>query len=77
LYCGLVVCWTAAAWLANDLHRCAARGSCVASRFSRNKNDRNDARGIADLMRVNKYPPVRVKSPEAPRQGRLPTTRAA
>ena len=29
----------------------------------RNKNDRNDARGIADLMRVNKYRPVWVKSP--------------
>src|ERR1700730_12484698 len=42
----------------------------------RNKNDRNDARGIADLMRVNKYRPVWVKSPEAQRQGRLLTVRA-
>ena len=42
----------------------------------RNKNDRNDARGIADLMRVNKYRPVWVKSPEAQRQGRLLTARA-
>src|SRR5260370_40548573 len=41
-----------------------------------NKNDRNDARGIADLMRVNKYRPVWVKSPEAQRQGRLLTARA-
>jgi transposase len=44
---------------------------------SRNKNDRNDARGIADLMRVNKYRPVWVKSPAAQRQGRLLTARAA
>jgi transposase len=43
----------------------------------RNKNDRNDARGIADLMRVNTYRPVWVKSPEAQRQGRLLTARAA
>jgi len=42
----------------------------------RNKNDRNDARGIADLMRVNKYRPVWVKSPEAQRQSRLLTARA-
>jgi transposase len=42
----------------------------------RNKNDRNDARGIADLMGVNKYRPVWVKSPEAQRQGRLLTARA-
>jgi len=36
----------------------------------------DDARGIADLMRVNKYRPVWVKSPEAQRQGRLLTARA-
>jgi transposase len=42
----------------------------------RNKNDRNDARGIADLMRVNKYRPVWVKSPEAQRHGRMLTARA-
>jgi|SRR5580704_5986072 transposase len=43
----------------------------------RYKNDRNDARGIADLMRVNMYRPVWVKSPEAQRQGRALTARAA
>ena len=42
----------------------------------RNKNDRNDAYGIADLRRVNKYRSVRFKSPEAQRQGRLLTARA-
>jgi transposase len=44
---------------------------------SATRNDRNDARGIADLMRVNKYRPVWVKSPQAERQGRLLTARAA
>jgi transposase len=43
----------------------------------RNKTDRNDARGIADLMRVNKFRPVWVKSPEAQRQGALLTARSA
>jgi hypothetical protein len=33
LYRGLVVCRAAAAWLASDLHRCAARGSRAASWF--------------------------------------------
>lgn len=33
----------------------------------RNKTDRNDARGIADLMRVNKFRAVWVKSPAAQR----------
>jgi transposase len=43
----------------------------------RNKTDRNDARGIADLMRVNKFRQVWVKSPEAQRQGALLTARSA
>jgi len=29
----------------------------------RNKSGRNNARGVADLTRVNKYRPVWVKSP--------------
>ena len=33
----------------------------------RNKTDKNDARGIADMMRVDKFRPVYVKSPEAQR----------
>src|SRR6478752_7275632 len=75
LYRRLAVCRAAAVWLAGDLHRCAARGRGLQAGF-RNKNDRNDARGIADLMRVYKYRPVWVKSPEAQRQGRLLTARA-
>ena len=43
----------------------------------RNKTDRNDARGIADPMRVNKFREVWVKSPEARRQGALLTARSA
>src|SRR6516225_6935299 len=62
----------------------AGRVICIDARHAaaalqagfRNKNDRNDARGIADLMRVNKYRPVWVKSPEAQRHGRLLTARA-
>jgi transposase len=41
--------------LAHDARHAAAAlqaGFC-------NENDRNDARGITDLMRVNKYRPVR------------------
>ncbi|MBV9018696.1 MAG: IS110 family transposase [Alphaproteobacteria bacterium] len=41
----------------------------------RNKTDRNDARGIADLMRVNKFRSVWVKSPTAQRDRALLTVR--
>lgn len=41
----------------------------------RNKTDRNDARGIADLMRVNKFRAVWVKSPAAQRDRTLLTVR--
>lgn len=41
----------------------------------RNKTDKNDARGIADLMRVNKFRAVWVKSPGAQRDRALLTVR--
>ena len=41
----------------------------------RNKTDCNDARGIADLMRVNKFRAVWVKSPAAQRDRALLTVR--
>lgn len=41
----------------------------------RNKTDRNDARGIADLMRVGKFRPVHVKSIAAQRDRALLTVR--
>jgi transposase len=73
-----------AAWLFAGLQRYGWPVICIDARHAaaalqagfRNKNDRNDARGIADLMRVNKYRPVWVKSPEAQRQARLLTARA-
>ena len=55
-----------AAWLFAGLQRYGWTVICIDARHAaaalqagfRNKNDRNDARGIADLMRVNKYRPV-------------------
>lgn len=47
----------------------AVHASAMLKGGFRNKTDRNDARGLADMMRVNKYRPVWVKS-RAGRQGR-------
>lgn len=44
-----------------------ARHTHVALSSMRNKTDRNDARGIAQLMRLGWYRVVHVKSPEAQR----------
>jgi transposase len=41
----------------------------------RNKTDRNDARGIADVLRTGQYRPVHVKSPEIERLRALLTAR--
>ncbi len=41
----------------------------------RNKTDRNDARGLADMMRVRTFRPVWVKSPEAQRERALLSVR--
>ena len=41
----------------------------------RNKTDKNDARGIADLMRVNKFRALSVKSVAAQRDRALLTVR--
>jgi transposase len=73
-----------AAWLFTGLQERGWPVICIDARHAaaalqagfRNKTDRNDARGIADLMRVNKYRPVWVKSPEAQRHGRMLTARA-
>jgi transposase len=72
-----------AAWFFAGLQRYGWPMICIDARHAaaalqagfRNKNDRNDARGIADLMRVGKYRAVWVKSPETQRQGRLLTVR--
>jgi transposase len=71
------------AWLARGLQACglpvvvidAAHAAAALRTGFRNKTDKNDARGIADLMRVNKFRPVWVKSPTAQRDRALLTVR--
>ena len=71
------------AWLARGLLAAglpvivieAAHAAGVLRAGFRNKTDRNDARGIADLMRVNKFRAVWVKSPAAQRDRALLTVR--
>jgi transposase len=72
-----------AAWLFAGLQARGLSAVCLEPRHAatalragfRNKNDRNDARGIADLVRVNKYRPVWVKSAQAQRHGMILTAR--
>ncbi|MDP9143754.1 MAG: transposase [Actinomycetota bacterium] len=71
------------AWLARGLREAglpaividATHAAAALRTGFRNKTDRNDARGIADLMRVNKFRTVWVKSPEAQRRRSLITVR--
>jgi transposase len=71
------------AWIARGLSAAgppaividATHASAALRTGFRNKTDRNDARGIADLMRVNKFRPVWVKSPAAQRDRALLTVR--
>lgn len=71
------------AWLARGLRALdlpvtvidAAHASAALRTGFRNKTDKNDARGIADLMRVRKFRPVHVKSPEAQRDRALLSVR--
>ncbi|MEI2804639.1 MAG: IS110 family transposase [Albidovulum sp.] len=71
------------AWLARELRALdlpvtvidAAHASAALRTGFRNKTDKNDARGIADLMRVRKFRPVHVKSPEAQRDRALLSVR--
>ena len=53
----------------------AAHASAALRTGFRNKTDRNDARGIADLMRVDKFRAVWVKRPAAVRDRALLTVR--
>jgi transposase len=74
-----------AAWLLAGLQARGLPAVCLEPRHAaaalragfRNKTDRNDARGIADLVRVNKFRPVWVKSAEAQRHGMVLTARGA
>ena len=70
-------------WLCLELRRLGQRAVCIDARHAaaalqagfRNKNDRNDARGIAELMRGNGFREVWIKSQESQRRGVLLTAR--
>lgn len=53
----------------------ARRAAAALKAGFRNKNDKNDARGIAQMMRTNSFRPVWVKSMAAQRLGALFTAR--
>jgi transposase len=64
---GLEAC-SLSAWL-QGLSEAAIPAVCIDTRQAKaamtNKTDRNDARGIAQIMRTGWYRPVRVKSPSS------------
>lgn len=69
-------------WLFRKLADLGLPVVCIEVRHARaflksriNKNDRNDARGIAQMMRVNLFRPVHVKTIESQRQRALLTAR--
>jgi transposase len=70
-------------WLCLELRRRGHPAVCIDARHAaaalqagfRNKNDRNDARGIAELIRVNTFREVWIKSQESQRRGMLLTAR--
>lgn len=69
-------------WLFEGLARAGLPAICVETRHTKaflkaqvNKSDRNDARGIAQMMRVNLYRPVHVKTLTSQRRRALLTAR--
>ena len=70
-------------WLCAERRRRGHAVICVDARHAaaalqaglRNKTDRNDARGLAQLMRLNAFREVWLKSPESHRRGMLLTAR--
>src|SRR3546814_5541667 len=59
-------------WLWHELHRVGLPVVCVEARHAHavlstriNKSDENDARGLAELIRVGWYKKVRIKSEES------------
>jgi transposase len=69
-------------WLFSGLVAAELPAVCIETRHARaflqariNKNDRNDARGIAQMMRVNLFRPVHVKTLASQRQRALLTAR--
>jgi transposase len=71
------------AWLQAGLRERGWPAVCIDARHAaaalqaglRNKSDRNDARGIAQLMRLNAFRPVWVKSPQSQRTNAMLTAR--
>lgn len=69
-------------WLYGELAEAGLPMICVETRHMRaalsaqvNKSDRNDARGIAHMMRVGLYRPVHVKTPASQKRRMLLTSR--
>jgi transposase len=69
-------------WLFNGLAEAGLPVVCIETRHTRaylkaqvNKTDRNDARGIAQMMRVNLFRPVHVKTLASQKQRALLTAR--
>lgn len=70
-------------WLCQELRRLGQPAICIDAKHAaaalqagfRNKNDRNDARGIAELMRVNTFREVWIKSRESQHRSMLLTAR--
>jgi transposase len=69
-------------WLFNGLAEAGLPVVCIETRHARaylkaqvNKTDRNDARGIAQMMRVNLFRPVHVKTLASQKQRALLTAR--
>jgi transposase len=73
-----------AAWLQAGLRERGWPAVCIDARHAaaalraglRDKSDRNDARGIAELMRLNAFRPVWVKSPQSQRTNAMLTARS-
>jgi transposase len=69
-------------WLFNGLAKVGLPVICIETRHTKaflmagaNKSDRNDARGIAQMMRVNLFRPVHVKTLESQKRRALLTAR--
>ena len=70
-------------WLFSGMAASGLPVVCIETRHAKaflkaqiNKNDRNDARGIAQMMRVNLFRPVHVKTIDCQRQRALLTARS-
>ena len=75
--------WSLASWLYGGLARAGLPIICIEARHAHsvltaaraNKTDRNDARGIAEIMRAGIYKTVHIKTAESQRLKALLTTR--